>query len=349
MNLYLTHAGRLRRHNNSLKFEAVTLPPDEQQDLYSETEALDDATPDLVRGLPVESVDAIYIFGEAIINSKLVNFLNSKKIPVHFFNWFGHHTGTLLPHAEQLCGDLVIRQGEAYRNQQERLLICRNLLKAVFHNIRSVLQYYHRRRGGLDAALASALELEAKLDDQSTPEGLMGLEGNLRRLYYQAWPLWLGKNAEDFRRVYHPPDNPINALLSFLNSLLYAACVSELYRTALYPGISFLHTPQTRRFSLALDLVEPFKPLMVDRLLFRLFDNHMVNDDDFRKHTNGFLLTDEGRRKVLQEWDQDLRKTVHCPVLNRSVSYRQLLRLDCYKLVNHLLEKREYLPYQCEY
>ena len=177
----------------------------------------------------------------------------------------------------------------------------------------------------------------------------MGLEGNVRRIYYQAWTVWLGNPATPFKRVYHPADNPLNALLSFLNSLLYAACVSELYRTALYPGISYLHTPQTRRYSLALDLVEPFKPVLVDRLLFRLRGCRMVGDKDFRKYSNGFLLTDCARQKILQEWDQELRQTVLCPTLNRAVSYRQLLRLDCYKLVNYLLEGREYKPYRIDY
>ena len=96
----------------------------------------------------MESIDAVYVFGELSVNTKLINFLNCKKVPVHFFNWYGHHTGTLLPHAEQLSGDLVIRQGEAYRNPEERLTICRNLLEAVFHNILSVLQYYQRRKAG---------------------------------------------------------------------------------------------------------------------------------------------------------------------------------------------------------
>ena len=303
----------------------------------------------MASALPVESIDAVYVFGEITLNSKLVNFLSSRKIPVHFFNWFGNHTGTLLPHAEQLSGDLVIRQGEAYRNQEERLQICRALLEATFHNIRSVLLYHDRRRGGLAEAVETVEQLAERLRECSTPEELMGVEGNVRRIYYQAWSVWLGDAGKPFKRVYHPPDNPLNALLSFLNSLLYTACVSELYRTALYPGISYLHTPQTRRFSLALDLVEPFKPVMVDRLLFRLWGCRMVGDKDFRRHSNGFLLTDDARRRILQEWDQELRRTVQCPTLSRSVSYRQLLRLDCYKLVNFLLEKREYKPYQMEY
>ena len=350
MNLYLTRAGRLRRQDNTLRFETVSLPPEEEHtDPETESGDLDEKAADGINTLPVESIDAVYVFGEITLNSKLVNFLSSRKIPVHFFNWFGNHTGTLLPHAEQLSGDLVIRQGEAYRNQEERLQICRALLEATFHNIRSVLLYHDRRKGGLAEAVETVEQLAERLRECSTPEELMGVEGNVRRIYYQAWSVWLGDAGKPFKRVYHPPDNPLNALLSFLNSLLYTACVSELYRTALYPGISYLHTPQTRRFSLALDLVEPFKPVMVDRLLFRLWGCRMVGDKDFRRHSNGFLLTDDARRRILQEWDQELRRTVQCPTLSRSVSYRQLLRLDCYKLVNFLLEKREYKPYQMEY
>ena len=75
----------------------------------------------------------------------------------------------------------------------------------------------------------------------------------------------------------------------------------------------------------------------------------MVGDRDVRRHSHGFLLTDEARRTLLQVWDRELRRTIHCPAWHRSVSYRQLLRLDCYKLVNHLLEGREYKPYRMEY
>lgn len=346
MNLYLTKAGRLRRKDNTLRFEAVNLP--EEPDPEIEHDDLDSLDAAAANALPAESIDAVYIFGEVTLNTKLINFLNQRRIPVHIFNWYGYHTGTILPHAEQLSGDLVIRQAEAFRDPAERMTICRNLLKAAFHNIRMILQYYQRRKGGLDKPNAEIAALENQLAACGAPETLMGLEGNVRRIYYRCWSVWMGDCAANFKRVYHPPDNPLNALLSFLNSLLYTACVSELYRTALYPGISYLHTPQTRRFSLALDVVEPFKPVMVDRFLFRLFDCKMISDKDFRKYSNGFILTGDARRKVLREWDAELRQTLFCRNLNRSVSYRQLLRLDCYKLINFLLEERPYEPYKMD-
>ncbi len=88
---------------------------------------------------------------------------------------------------------------------------------------------------------------------------------------------------------------------------------------------------------------------MTDRLIFRLFGQGEISEKDFQAHGNGTLLTDTGRQKILKAWDKQLRTTVSYPALKRSVSYRQLLRLDCYKLIKHLLENQEYKPYRISY
>lgn len=348
MNLYLTKAGRLRRKDNTLSFEIMNLPEEQLID-ENESVELDYMNPDQKHALPIETIDAIYVFSELTFNSKLVTFLGQKKIPVHFFNYFGNHCNTLLPHAEQLSGDLVIRQAEAYGDNSKRLTICRALLDATFHNILSLIQYYHRKKGNLEQQIEKIKSLQLSLATSTSTEQMMGIEGNVRNIYYSTWQNWMGKPAKNFKRVYHPPDNPLNALISFLNSLLYTTCVSEMYRTALYPGISYLHSPQTRRFSLALDMVEPFKPIVVDRLIFRLFDRGEITDKDFRQHTNGMLMTEEARKRILGSWDEQLRTTIHYPALNRSVSYRRLLRLDCYKLIKFLIEGHEFKPYRMQY
>ena len=348
MNLYLTHSGRLRRSGNTLSFERIILPDNEILYTDEECDSLDELPIASKHSLPIETTNAVYLFGEITLNTKLLNFLAQKKVPLHTFNWYGHHTGTFLPHADQLSGDLVIRQSEAYKNDAERLEICREILSATFYNIRSVLSYYARRKTPLTEEIEQIDMLYGRLNEALSPAELMGIEGSVRRIYYSCWHKWLGSNAQNFKRVYHPPDNPLNATISFVNSLLYTACVSELYRTALYPGISYLHTPQTRRFSLALDLVEPFKPVMADRLIFRLWNSHSITDKDFMSDTNGFILTDDARKKILTEWDSLLRTTLHVDSLNRSVSYRQLLRLDCYKLINYLFEHKAYKPYRAE-
>jgi CRISPR-associated protein Cas1 len=347
MNLYLTRPGRLKRKDNTLSFELLNIP---EEQLLNEEESpeMGYMNPDKKHALPIESIDAIYIFSEITINSKLINFLGQKKIPVHFFNYYGNHSNTLLPHAEQLSGDLVIKQAEAYKSEK-RTAFCRELLDSTFHNMLSILSYYNRKLHSLDDDIHQIKSLKKSLSQYESAAELMGIEGNVRRVYYSAWHKWLGDTARCFKRTYRPADNPLNALISFLNSLLYTTCVSEMYRTALYPGISYLHTPQTRRFSLALDMVEPFKPIIVDRMIFRLFSKNEISDKDFRKHTNGILMTDTARKRVLSAWDQQLRTTVYYAPLKRSVSYRRLLRLDCYKLIKFLIEDQPFKPYKINY
>lgn len=96
----------------------------------------------------------------------------------------------------------------------------------------------------------------------------MGIEGNIRRHYYATWNVIIDQEIEFDKRVMHPPDNMINSLISFVNSLIYSKVLSEVYHTQLNPTISYLHEPGVRRFSLCLDVAEIFKPLIGDRLLF---------------------------------------------------------------------------------
>lgn len=347
MNLFLTKPGRLRRKDNTIQFDIISVPDEADARKIDESDPLEEDGAVLAKhALPIEAVDAIYLFNETTLNTRAIAFLAQKGVPVHVFNYYGHHVSTILPHADQLSGDLVIQQSLAHEDMPRRVGIARSFLDAAMHNILHVMQYYARRKGCLNEAVGQVRTFQANLSEQKTVDQLMGLEGQARRAYYDCWNGWLGEWAREFTRQYHPPDNPLNAMISFLNSLLYSACVSEIYRTALYPGISYLHSPQTRRFSLALDLCEPFKPILVDRLIFRMFDRQEIGTSDFRSQSNGVLLTDEARRKVITAWDEQLRTTVDYPALNRSVSYRQLIRLDCYKLIKHLLEGREFKPYR---
>src|SRR5688572_22531962 len=111
----------------------------------------------------------------------------------------------------------------------------------------------------------------------SSPAELMGIEGRVRQKYYQAFKDIIKGDYEFEKRVRRPPDNILNALISFGNSLVYAAVLGQIYRTQLNPTLSFLHEPGARRFSLSLDLAEIFKPLLTDRIVFKLLNTRMLN------------------------------------------------------------------------
>jgi CRISPR-associated protein Cas1 len=175
----------------------------------------------------------------------------------------------------------------------------------------------------------------------------MGLEGTMRATYYQAWPLIFSAPWAEFeKRVRRPPDNPINALISFSNSLCYTLALSEIYRTPLSPLISFLHEPGARRFSLSLDIAEIFKPILCDRILFKLVNNGELRPQHFDDKLNFCYLKEEGRKIFLKEWDERLKQTIEHRNLGRKVSYRRLMRLECYKLQKHLLGIETYEPFK---
>lgn len=145
-------------------------------------------------------------------------------------------------------------------------------------------------------------------------------------------------------RVRRPPNNLFNALISFGNSLLYAATLSEIYVTQLNPTVSYLHEPGERRFSLALDLSEIFKPLIVDRLIFRLLNRREITENDAKSigEAKGVVLREKAVKRFVQAFEETLQKTVKHRRLGRNVSYRQFIRLEAYKFIRHLISMESY-------
>lgn len=202
------------------------------------------------------------------------------------------------------------------------------------------------------SAIATAWErvdgLASVLDEVGSVPELMGVEGNMREAYFAAWSSILrpGPGIAFEKRVRRPPDNMVNALISFGNGMLYAVCVKELYRTQLNPTISYLHEPGDRRYSLALDLSEVFKPLIVDRVIFRCLNTRVLRPEHFDLDLNACRLNDDGRRLVVQAMEERLQATIRHRRLKRHVSYQHLIRLECYRLIRHLTGAEAYRAFR---
>jgi CRISPR-associated protein Cas1 len=168
----------------------------------------------------------------------------------------------------------------------------------------------------------------------------------VRKSYDELWSLLLKPIEASFEfkaRRKHPSNNAFNALILFGDALCYTACLTELYRTQLNPTIAYLREPSDRQFSLAIDMAEIFKPIFVDRVIFKLVNTQQIQEKHFtKKGVNFCYLNDAGRKIFVKEFEETLRTTIEHPKLERSVSYRQLIGLDCDKLVNHLLGKDTY-------
>ncbi len=171
----------------------------------------------------------------------------------------------------------------------------------------------------------------------------MGIEGNIRHEYYQAFEIIISDFAMEGRSK-QPPLNEINTLISFGNMMCYTTCLSQIYHTQLNPTISFLHQPGARRFSLALDIAEIFKPILVDRTIFRVLNKKEVQQNDFEINLNGCVLKEKGKKTFVKAWEEKLNETIKHRSLKRSVSYKHLIKLECYKLSKHILGIEEYKP-----
>ena len=295
---------------------------------------------------PVESVADIFLFGEHTLNTKLLNFLGQKKIPVHIFNYYGFYSGSFFPREQYLSGHVTISQAKHYLDKEKRMALAYEFLNAAASNILTNLTYYKNRGRELETKISQIKDLKKTLKNADSIAYLMGIEGNIRELYYSTFKEILRPETEFKKRVKRPPDNFINSLISFGNSLVYTSVLSELYRTQLDPTVSFLHEPGFRRYSLALDLSEIFKPVLMDRMIFSLVNKKELAETDTEKNLNYCYLKDNGRMKFLRKYDDRLKTTVKHKKLNRHVSYKRLIRLECYKIVKHILGEEKYVGFK---
>jgi len=328
---YLTVGGRLRRRRRSLVLERA------------DPDAPEDAPPKRLP-IPIEQVDALYALGEVDLNSKLVGLLARHGVLLHFFDYYGNYTATLYPRAGQLSGRLHVLQAAHYLRPKRRLCLARAFARAALFNMRRVLRYYRRRlpedaRRRLDEACRLLGDQRDRLAHASDVDEVFGLEGAARNAYYRAWNALPGIGEGPFaftRRSRRPPRDPLNALISFGNTLCYAAVLQKIYHTALDPTIAYLHEPGDRRFSLALDLSEIFKPLLVDRTIFSLIRTGRLTEKHFEPHEDGVYLNETGRRRFVEHWDRRLRQTLFLEESGRRVRYDELLLLACHELIRHL-------------
>jgi CRISPR-associated protein Cas1 len=296
--------------------------------------------------LPVEDVKEIVVFGEVTLNKRFLQFLTQKEIILHFLNDYGYYVGSYYPREHYNSGYMILRQAEYYLDEQKRMDIAKRFVEGAAANIITVVRYYYNRNKKVEQELQQLSALATRISVCQYNNELMAIEGNLRDVYYSTFNFIIGKEDFEFNgRNRRPPQDRINALISFGNTLAYTAVLSEIYKTHLDPRIGFLHATNFRRFTLNLDVAEIFKPIMVDRLIFSLLGRNMLKASHFEKRSNGILLNDKGRRVFVEEWENRLRTTIKHRELGREVSYRRLIRMELYKLEKHLLGEKKYIPF----
>jgi len=326
---YLFNPGKLSRKDNTLKFTPVDEAGNEQQPRY----------------LPVEGVDELYAFGSLDANSALYNFLGKNQVGVHFFDYYENYSGSFMPRDQLLSGRVLVEQVKNYINKKQRIEIARSFIDAAAFNMTKNLKYYANRGKETEAFITVMSHFAEKIPTVTEIDELMGIEGNIRMNYYEAFDT-IVEGFEMNGRSKRPPKNELNAMISFGNMMCYSQCLRAIHQTQLNPTISFLHEPGERRYSLALDIAEIFKPILVDRTIFKLLNRKEIKASDFDQKVNQIVLKDTARKTFVASFEERLNETIQHRTLKRQVSYKHLIKLECYKLIKHIMKIETYKPFK---
>lgn len=322
---YIYNNGSLRRKDNTLTF---TNENEEQ------------------KNLPIEQINDIYVMSEMTFNTSLINILSQYGVPVHFLIITAFIPAAFILAKGWYPEAFLVSQVEHYTDNEKRMELARAFIDGASYNIYRNLRYYNGRGKDVQSYMDTVEDLRKEIPKAQSIQELMGYEGNIRKMYYAAWPIIIDQEIEFKKRVKNPPDNMVNTLISFVNTMIYTKVLGEIYQTQLNPTVSYLHEPGERRFSLSLDLAEIFKPILGDRLIFSLLNRNQITLKSFTKGLNYLHLTKNASKTIAAELDAKMQTTIKHRDLNKSVSYQYLIRLECYKLVKHLLGEKAYEPFK---
>ncbi len=322
---YIFSMGELKRKDNSIVFK------NEKGNIY----------------LPIEDTKEIYCMNEVSLNTKFLDFISKAGITLHFFNYHSNYSGSFYPKESLISGDLTIKQSYIY--MENRLIIAKAIVQGIADNIHELLYHYYRHgkkdlKPFLDWLKKDVKEFLAK---EPHIKQILFIEGQIWSRFYDSFKYFLPEDFIMNKRVKRPPDNPINALISFGNTLLYTKTISAIYHTHLNQSISFLHSPREGRFSLSLDLCEVFKPIIVFKTIFELVNKKKLQvTKHFDKSLNYALLNESGKKIFIEAFETRINESFMHPKLKRKTTYKSAIRYDAYKLIKYIVEDQEFKPFK---
>ena len=189
-------------------------------------------------------------------------------------------------------------------------------------------------------------DVEDELKSVQTVNEIMLVEAKIWNYFYEQFNYFLRNDFVMNKRVKRPPDNPINALISFGNTILYTKTIIQIYQTHLNQTISFLHSAGESRFSLSLDLSEVFKPVIVYKTIFDCVNNRKLSvEKHFDKKLNYCLLNETGKKIFIAALEERFSQTYENKKLKRKVSLLTAIKYDAYKLIKEILEDVDFVPF----
>lgn len=302
---------------------------------------------------PFHNLDGIVCFGNIRLSPWLIGACGEKGVTVSFLNENGKYLGRFIG---TVSGNVLLRR-QQYRvadTDSQRSMIAVNMVIGKIANARTCLERFSRDHPD-NSGYASVKEVSGKLkkimvrlEGCDSIDSIRGMEGEAGALYFSVFDHLILKQKKGFLfsgRNRRPPLDSINALLSFLYTLLHHDLTSACEATGLDPAVGFLHVDRPGRNSLALDLMEEFRSFMSDRLALSLINRKQISPDDFQKHASGAIyMNDKAKKVVIDAWQSRKKETLQHPFIGEKTTIGALFFYQALLLCRHLRGDLEAYP-----
>ena len=295
-----------------------------------------------VQRLPIHTLSGIICFGQVSCSPPLLGLCGERGVHVSFLSEYGKFWARV---TGPVSGNVLLRREQVRRadDTAAALELARNFVLGKIANSRTVLQRAQRDHGEDDAstrAIAMLANVMLRVRNADNIDLLRGLEGEAAIHYFGVFDGMIVSQKTAFTmqsRSRRPPLDPLNALLSFLYTILAHDCEAALEGVGLDPQIGFLHALRPGRPSLALDLMEEFRAILADRVALSLINMNQVDAKGFETTESGAVVMDkETRKTVLEAWQKKKRDTILHPFLDEKIEVGLLPHAQALLLARHL-------------
>jgi len=288
------------------------------------------------QSVPAQTVEQIVLMGNPQITGDALVYALELGIPVHYLSVFGKYLGSALPGYSR-NGQLRLAQYQVYGDEQRRLNLVKAIVTTKIHNQYNILYRY----GQKDNPLKQRKQL---VKEQKTLNEVRGIEGLSAREYFACWSTIVGDQWIFSGRNRRPPTDPVNALLSFAYGLLRVQVTAAVHVAGLDPYIGYLHETTRGQPAMVLDLMEEFRPLIADSLLFSVLSHKELKPQDFQESLGAYRLCESGRKTFLEAFERKMNSELTHPVFDYRCTYRRAVELQARLLSRHLQEGVVYKP-----
>lgn len=299
--------------------------------------------------VPIHAISSIYCFGQTDVSAGLMAHCAENDVNLAYFDLFGRFQARI---QGRKSGNVLLRRAQFKTSDATPVPIARNIVAAKIQNCRSTVLRHQRNHGKNDELTHAAGAMKFSLEQIKNAESLdsiRGIEGDAAARYFSVFQHLIKPELQSqfgfIRRSRRPPQDPVNALLSMLYSVIGTDISGALHAVGLDPQVGFLHADRPGRDSLAQDMLEEFRAYIADRLALNMINRQQIKLTDFETEVSGAVKLKEGARKTLfKVLQQRKQETIHHPFLNEQVEIGLLPHIQSMLLARHLRGDLEHYP-----